>query len=207
MTHRITLTVVALLVLTACGSAQPTAGAASTTQTDKTNEQRTDDTGDAVESHDVSEERLFNATPEQVWASLSESAEIKEWWGPHGWTVPVANTDFREGGTTVVCMQAPDDGPTLCNTWRYRKIQPHSLIEYDLGWSDERGEPVDPAQIGLPVDVPETVPHRITLEDLGTGQTRMVITEFGYPSQETADISRSGLDEVLEKMAETFGRR
>lgn len=41
--------------------------------------------------------RAFNASVEQVWSAWTDPERIKRWWGPVGFTCPVANMDFREG--------------------------------------------------------------------------------------------------------------
>jgi hypothetical protein len=46
-----------------------------------------------------------------------------QWWGPEGFTCPVAKMDFREGGTSLVCMSSPEYGDLYSN-WEYQKIVP-----------------------------------------------------------------------------------
>lgn len=158
----------------------------------------------ADETLSLMETRVFRAPIERVWQAWGDSDDVKAWWGPHGFSVPIADMDFRVGGASLVCMQ-PEGGPKFCNTWRYRTLDAPRLIEFDMGWADEHGNEVDPAAMGLPPDLPRVVPHRIVLEDLGDGTTRMEITEFGYTSEQTVAISRSGLLQVLEKMAVLLG--
>jgi uncharacterized protein YndB with AHSA1/START domain len=97
----------------------------------------------AAETHDLSVTRVFEAPVERLWAAWSESDEVKKWWAPIGFTTPVADMDFREGARSVVCMRPPE-GPDFCNTWTYQRIVPNESIEFVLGWSDEKGMPVDP---------------------------------------------------------------
>ena len=67
-----------------------------------------------------------------------------QWWGPEGFTCPVAKMDFREGGTSLVCMRAPKEfgGQDMYNTWSYRKIVPLERIEYILNFTDKDGEKI-----------------------------------------------------------------
>jgi uncharacterized protein YndB with AHSA1/START domain len=75
-----------------------------------------------VETHDLVITRAFDAPIEQVWAAWTDAEQVKRWWGPTGFTVPVARIDFRVGGTSLVAMRAPKEyggqdittpGPTL----------------------------------------------------------------------------------------------
>ena len=58
---------------------------------------------------DVIVTRVFDAPVEQVWNAWVEPEMVKQWWGPTGFTCPLAEMDFREGGTSLVCMRAPKE--------------------------------------------------------------------------------------------------
>ena len=61
---------------------------------------------------------------------------------------PVAKMEFREGGTSLVCMRAPKEfgGQDMYSTWTYTKIVPMREIEYLHHFADKDGNRVDPAQ-------------------------------------------------------------
>ena len=159
-----------------------------------------------METHSVQLTRVFNAPVEQVWAAWNTSEGIKQWWGPTGFTCPLANVDFREGGVTLVCMRAPAEfgGMDYYNTWTYTRIVPNERLEYVMRFSDAAGAPVDPAQMGLPPGIPSAVPHTVTFTALGPAQTEVTITEFGYPTPEARDLSASGMVQCLDKMELIF---
>jgi uncharacterized protein YndB with AHSA1/START domain len=127
------------------------------------------------------------------------------WWGPTGFTSPVARIDFREGGTSLVCMRSLES-QDLYNTWTYRKIVPLQRIEFIQNFSDEDGKTVDPVEVGLPPDVPREVPHVVTFEARGDNKTEMTVTEYGYTSDQMVDLSRAGLEQCLDKMAAILAR-
>lgn len=151
--------------------------------------------------YDLSVTRVFDATVERLWAAWTLSEEVKKWWAPAGFTIPVVDMDFRENGRSVVCMRSPDN-PDLCMTWTYRKIVLNESIEFVVGWSDRQGEPVDPRTMGLPPDIPTEVPHLITFKDLSDGRAEMTVNEYGYRSEQTVEVSKAGLEQVLENLAE-----
>jgi len=145
----------------------------------------------------------FDAPVAEVWKYWAESEGVKKWWGPNGFTSPLARMDFREGGTSLVCMRAPN-GQDFYNTWTYRKIEPLKSIEFVLGWADKDGQKVDPVKMGLPPDIPQEVRHVVTFLDVG-GKTELTVTEYGYKSDQTLDLSKQGLEQCLDKMATALG--
>lgn len=150
--------------------------------------------------------RVFDAPVDQVWKAWSDSEDVMQWWGPTGFTSPVAEMDFREGGTSLVCMRAPEEygGQDMYNTWTYRKIVPMERIEFIQHFANRDGKPIDPAEIGIPPGVPHEVPHVVTFKALNNNQTELTVTEFGYTSDQAHDISRVGMEQCLDKMAAIF---
>ena len=150
--------------------------------------------------------RVFNAPVEQVWNAWVEPELVKQWWGPTGFTCPLAEMDFREGGTSLVCMRAPKEygGQDLYNTWTYTKIVPNERIEYTFNFSDKDGHTLTPAQLGLSARIPQDGHHVVTFKDAGDGRTEMTVTEHGYTSEQDHDLSKLGLEQCLDKMASIF---
>lgn len=161
-------------------------------------------TPSAEPMHNVVSTRVFDAPVERVWHAWSDGEQVTRWWGPQGFTTPVADMDFREGGSSFVCMQAPDDlgGELLCNTWTYSGIEPQQRIEFTLHFTDRDRNRIDPAEMpGMPPGIPNGVPHVVTFNALDGERTEMTITEYGYTTQEAHDLSKAGLEQTLDKMA------
>jgi uncharacterized protein (TIGR03086 family) len=148
--------------------------------------------------------RVFEATPAEVWQAWSEPGYVRRWWGPAGFTSPLAEMDFRVGGTSLVCMRSPEIGD-MYNTWRYERIEPMHLIEFVLNFADQDRTTLDPAALGIQ-DVPRDVRHRITVKPMGAHQTELTVTEYGYLSAQAAELSQAGLEQCLDKMAALFPR-
>jgi uncharacterized protein YndB with AHSA1/START domain len=150
--------------------------------------------------------RVFDAHLEQVWKAWSEPKYVMQWWGPTGFTCPLAEMDFREGGTSLVCMRAPKEfgGQYLYNTWTYRKIVPMQRIEYILNFTDKEGKAFDPVEMGMPAGIPKEVRNVNIFKDLGNGKTEMTITEYSYTSDQAHDLSKAGLEQCLDKKAALF---
>jgi uncharacterized protein YndB with AHSA1/START domain len=116
--------------------------------------------------------------------------------------------DFREGGTSLVCMRAPEEfgGQDFYNTWTYQKIVPMQRIEFILNFADENGRRADPVAVGLTSDVPQEVRHVVTFKPVGDNKTEMTVTEYGYTSEHQFELSKAGLEQCLDKMAASFDK-
>jgi len=53
--------------------------------------------------------RVFDAPRELVFAAWTEPAHLAQWFGPHGFTNPVAECDARTGGEIRIVMRANDE--------------------------------------------------------------------------------------------------
>jgi uncharacterized protein YndB with AHSA1/START domain len=165
-----------------------------------------DKTPNRLQKRDLAVTRVFDAPIELVWKAWSDSEQVMRWWGPEGFTCPVAKMDFREGGTSLVCMRAPKEygGQDLYNTWSYRKIVPMERIEYMLNFTDKDGKAFDPAEMGFTAGIPKEVRNVNTFRDLGNGKTELTVTEYGYTSNQAVDLSKTGLEQCLDKLAESL---
>ena len=152
--------------------------------------------------------RVIDAQVDQVWKAWSDSNYVKQWWGPTGFTCPVAEMDFREGGTSLLCMRAPKEfgGLDMYNTWTYSQIIPMERIEFIHKFTDQNGNQVDPAELGIPPGVPYEVRHVIMFKALNKAQTELTVTEFGYISDQAHDISKAGMEQCVDKLSAIFAK-
>jgi uncharacterized protein YndB with AHSA1/START domain len=147
--------------------------------------------------------RTFNAPVDQVWRAWVDPELVKRWWGPDGWTCPVAKMDVRAGGTSIVAMRSPD-GHDMYSTWAYTEVNEPRSFAYIFNLSDENGAKLDPQALGFPPDFPQDARHEVVIKDLGDGRTEMTMTEYGYTNDQLFDLSKTGLEQVLDKMAAIF---
>jgi uncharacterized protein YndB with AHSA1/START domain len=152
--------------------------------------------------------RTFDSSVGAVWDAWTQSDLVKRWWGPLGFTAPVAEMDVREGGTSLVCMRAPAEfgGQDLYNTWTYLVVVPGERLEFVQAFTDSGRTPLDPAEIGLPPTIPRQVPHVITFKAQGPDRTELTVRESGYSSPDIVEVSRSGMEQCLDKMAAVVER-
>ena len=164
------------------------------------------DTNDNTQTFDVIITRVFDAPVEEVWRAWSDPEYVTRWWGPTGFTSPSAEMDFREGGASLVCMRAPAEygGQDMYHTWTYTRIDPHERIEFVSNFADEDGTHLDPAAMGMPPGVPRDVPHVILFKAAGDNGTEMIVTEYGYTTEQARGLSRAGMEQCLDKMDAMF---
>lgn len=150
--------------------------------------------------------RVFEAPVEEVWRAWVEPELVMRWWGPRGFTSPMAKMDVRVGGVSLVCMRAPEEfgGRDWYNTWTYRVVEPMERLEFVGRFADRNGNDLDPGAMGLPPGIPRETPQVVTFRAAGEGRTEMTVTEYGYGSEQAVALSKGGLEQCLDKMGEIF---
>lgn len=161
-----------------------------------------------MNTRDIVVTRIFDAPVELVWKAWTDPEHVMKWWGPDHFTSPSAKIDLRVGGTSLVCMRAPQDfgGMDMYSTWVYQEILPMERIEFIQNLSDENGNVLDPAKLGLPPEFPKDTRTVINFKDLGNGKTEMTVIEYNMPTADTemGKNAELGLNQSLDKMAASF---
>lgn len=149
--------------------------------------------------------KTFKAPVEMVWQVWVDPELVKRWWGPKHFTSPVANIDFREGGRSIVSMQAPKEmgGQEFYSVWNYVKIIPLQTIEFIQSLCDEDGNKIDPMKVGMPADFPRDIRTVVTFRQQSGGNTEMTVTEYAEFGT-ISNFAQIGLEQSLEKMAAIF---
>jgi uncharacterized protein YndB with AHSA1/START domain len=140
-------------------------------------------TDDAVSQDAVVVQRDFDVPVDLIWRMWTEPEHFKAWYGPGGATVPVAEMDVRIGGKRVACVQVetPDGPMRMWFIGEYREVVEHKRLVYTDSMSDEHGNVVSPADMGMPEGHPSTTLVTVELEDVA-GRTKMVMTHAGVPA-------------------------
>ena len=128
-------------------------------------------------------ERTFDAPVERVWQLWTDPEQFKEWYGPSGATITVADFDVRVGGTRKVCMEveSPAGAMVMWFVGKHLEVVEHQRLTYTEAMADEAGNTISPAQRGMPAEHPTMTEVRVQFaaED---GRTRMVMTHVGIPA-------------------------
>ncbi|HXS36044.1 MAG TPA: SRPBCC domain-containing protein [Flavipsychrobacter sp.] len=149
--------------------------------------------------------RIFNAPVEMVWQVWVDPELVKRWWGPKYFISPVAKIDFREGGRSLVSMQAPKEmgGQEWYSIWEYTKIIPHKTIEFIQNLADKDGNKIEPTKVGMPADFPMDVKTVVIFREIGDNKTEMTVTEYADMGS-TSDFAQIGLEQSMDKVAAIF---
>lgn len=143
-------------------------------------------------------ERTFDAPVELIWQMWTNPEHFKNWYGPQGFTIPIADMDLRVGGKRLVCMSSPDGSMKMWTIGEYTEITPNQRLVYTESPADENGNVVSPSAMGMPEGYPTTTEITVQLEDLG-GRTKMIMTHAGMPADSGAG---GGWEQAFDKLVD-----
>ena len=128
-------------------------------------------------------ERNFDAPVDLIWQMWTDPDHFAAWYGPDGASIPVAKMDVRVGGTRLVSMEVTTPGGPMQMwfTGEYREVVENQRLVYTESMSDENGNVLSPADMGMPAGHPTTTEVRVELENV-RGHTKMVMTHAGIPA-------------------------
>lgn len=152
---------------------------------------------------DLSIVRVLDIPLEMVWKGWTDPRLVQLWWGPANYTSPFCEIDLREGGRYLFCMRAPKEqgGQDFYSTGVYSKIIPMERLEFTQHLSDKDGNPIDPAQVGMPPDFPYEVGFEITFKALDGSRTELTIVERGWTVGHMSNLAEMGMHQSLDKFA------
>jgi uncharacterized protein YndB with AHSA1/START domain len=144
-------------------------------------------------------ERTFEAPVDLIWRMWTDPKHFKAWYGPDGANISVAKMDVRVGGSRLVCMEManPDGVMQMWFTGEYGEVVENERLVYTESMSDENGNVLSPADMGMPPGHPMTTEVIVELEEDG-GRTRMVMTHAGIPADSPG---AAGWTMALDKLA------
>ena len=143
-------------------------------------------------------ERIFDVAVDVIWQMWTQPEHFKNWYGPKGFTIPVADMDLRVGGRRLICMASPDGSMKMWTTGEYTEIVPNERLSYTESPSDENGNVVSPSAMGMPDGYPMMTEVKILLEGLGR-RTKMVMTHVGIPADSGAN---AGWEQAFDKLTD-----
>jgi uncharacterized protein YndB with AHSA1/START domain len=142
-------------------------------------------------------ERTFDAPAELIWKLWTDSEALKNWYGPEGFAISVANLDFRLGGKRLVCME--NGNMKIWTTGEFTEIVPKQRLAYTDSPSDENGNKLSATGTEVKAgEEPLITIVTVVLEELD-GRTKMLVTHAGLPANEEG--ASAGWEQAINKLA------
>lgn len=135
----------------------------------------------------------FAAPKSVVFNAFIDAHKLARWWGPHGFTNPVADLDPRPGGAISVDMRGPDGKMYPMQGTVDEIEEPDLLVLTTTAMPDESGEP-------------QLVVKNSLMFDQENGRTtltsRAVIQKASSAAKEAAGGMEEGWRQSMEKLAD-----
>jgi len=149
--------------------------------------------------------RVFDAQRELVWKAWTDPDLLMRWWGPMGFTAPVAKMDLRVGGEYLNCMRSPD-GRNYWSKGVYREIIPEEKLVMTDSFSDDEGNVVPSTYYGMS-GFPMEMLISVTFEEKGN-RTMLTLVHSGIESVNDIDRGNmhTGWSQSLDKLAKLLSQ-
>jgi uncharacterized protein YndB with AHSA1/START domain len=129
--------------------------------------------------------RVLAAAPSIVFGAFVEPNELRQWWGPEGFTTPSLEFDGRVGASYRIEMQPPEGDPFYL-TGELREVDPPSRLAYTFIWEDPD-----------PDDIPTLV--SLSFRNLGES-TEVGLTQGPFKTEARRALHRDGWTESFDKL-------
>lgn len=140
-----------------------------------------------TETHSMTLDAEFDATPERVWELWSDPRQLERWWGPPTYPATFTTHDLSPGSRVEYHMTGPE-GDRSAGFWEIVEAEPPHRLVFRDGFADDDGKPNS--------DLPLTT-ARVTIEAIDAGRTRMSI-ESTFPSAEAMEqVLAMGMEEGM----------
>lgn len=131
----------------------------------------------------------FPVKKERVFHAWTKPEELKNWWGPDGFTTTIDEMNVEVNGAYRLNMHSPD-GQTHVLTGQYLEVVPHDKLVFTWKW--ENGEQEFPAT-------------KVTIDFLEKDDaTEIVVTHANLPSEEAAQQHNFGWTSSLEESLKKY---
>ena len=144
-------------------------------------------------------ERVYEASPEELWQAWTDPERIRQWWGPDNVTIPECEIDLRIGGRIYIVMEAGQAmGPYQGTRWpmegEYIRLKPNSELAYSgVAWTEGSRETTEIHQITEVYLDPEDDKTRLKI--------RVTVNGFGPDAKMAVAGMKYGFGQHLEKLA------
>src|SRR5687768_9113151 len=135
--------------------------------------------------------RVFDAPRDRVFRAWTDPRMLEQWWGPPGFSCPLAQVDLRPGGAYRLGMKPPE-GETFYLAGVFREVQPPERLVYTWQWEDDSH------------DKSETL-VTVEFKDLGP-RTEVVLTHERFPDAGAVARHTDGWNGCFIRLAELLAQ-
>jgi uncharacterized protein YndB with AHSA1/START domain len=128
----------------------------------------------------------FDAGIERVWQLWEDPRQLERWWGPPTWPATFEKFDFEPGGKAGYYMTGPE-GEKAGGWWSFTSIQPPARLEFDDGFADDNG---------APVEAMGSTHVTVTLEE-SSGRTTMTVATIFESEEQMEQMVQMGMEEGM----------
>jgi uncharacterized protein YndB with AHSA1/START domain len=129
----------------------------------------------------------FPAPADRVWQLWADPRQLERWWGPPTYPATFTKHDLAPGSRVEYHMTGPE-GDQPRGYWDILEVDPPHRLVYRDGFANDDGTPN--------TELPRNE-GRVTIEEVGSGRTRMSIENI-FPSTEAMEqILAMGMEEGL----------
>jgi uncharacterized protein YndB with AHSA1/START domain len=73
--------------------------------------------------------RIVNASVSLVYEAFANPEQLKNWWGPHGFSNTIHEFDLKPGGKWILTMHGPEKG-NYENASVFKTVEPQKLVAW-----------------------------------------------------------------------------
>ena len=128
----------------------------------------------------------FAAPVERVWRIWADPRQLERWWGPPTWPATFEEHEATVGARSSYVMTGPD-GERARGYWRVTRVEEPTRLEFDDGFADDDGNPVD--SLGITHAV-------VTLAEVA-GRTRMIVRSSIESLEQLEQMVQMGMEEGM----------
>jgi uncharacterized protein YndB with AHSA1/START domain len=129
----------------------------------------------------------FAASPHRVWQLWADPRQLERWWGPPTYPATVTAHDLRAGGRVEYHMTGPE-GDRPRGYWEIVEADAPRRLVFRDGFAEADGTP----DSDMPVNE-----VRVTIAEIGSGQTRMSIESIFPDAAALEQLLAMGMEQGL----------
>jgi uncharacterized protein YndB with AHSA1/START domain len=154
----------------------------------------------------ITMERTFEATLDEVWELWTTKEGIESWWGPEGFETKVSKLELRVGGALDYAFTAVGSDQIAFMKQANQPLTQHMKARYTL---------IEPKRLAawqnlvefIPGITPYEVETRFELSTPRKGEVHMVLRFDAMHDEQFTQFAKMGWESELGKLAKTLAKR